>query len=205
MPGTRREFRTSAAAGAAALALPRAARSQGTRQVAAGFATYVTEPSLKPPTLTVATLENPSAGYLFATTLTGPGQRGPGDSTTTTETSSGSGRRVRSRSVSGPRSTRASQCSPGGKGRSHSIGTGSGVGMIVDSSYQPVAQVHAGNGYLADLHEFLITRKGTALITVFDDVTLGPLARRRPARRGRRRHDVSGDRPRNGPGDVRVA
>ena len=30
--------------------------------------------------------------------------------------------------------------------------------------------MHAGNGYLADLHEFHITPQGTALLTVFDPI-----------------------------------
>jgi hypothetical protein len=46
-------------------------------------------------------------------------------------------------------------------------GYGLGEDVILDSSYQPVATVQAGEGYQADLHEFQITPEGTALITVY--------------------------------------
>lgn len=44
-------------------------------------------------------------------------------------------------------------------------GFGEGVGIIVDSAYRTVREVQAGNGHKCDLHEFLITEAGTALIT----------------------------------------
>jgi hypothetical protein len=39
--------------------------------------------------------------------------------------------------------------------------------MIVDRSYRTVAVVRAGNGYSADLHEFQLTRRGTALLDAY--------------------------------------
>ncbi|MEA2147116.1 MAG: hypothetical protein QOG59_2703 [Solirubrobacteraceae bacterium] len=47
------------------------------------------------------------------------------------------------------------------------MGVGTGHDVIVDSSYHPAASVHAANGLTADLHEFELTRAGTALITAF--------------------------------------
>lgn len=44
---------------------------------------------------------------------------------------------------------------------------GQGHYVIVDTRYRPVKEVHAANGYLADLHEFLITGRGTALFTCY--------------------------------------
>jgi hypothetical protein len=44
-------------------------------------------------------------------------------------------------------------------------GIGSGQDMILNSSYQVVKVVSAGNGLSADLHEFQLTPIGTALIT----------------------------------------
>ncbi len=44
-------------------------------------------------------------------------------------------------------------------------GVGSGQDMILSSSYQVVKVVDAGNGLSADLHEFELTPRGTALIT----------------------------------------
>jgi hypothetical protein len=44
-------------------------------------------------------------------------------------------------------------------------GVGSGEDVILNSSYQLVKVVNAGNGLTADLHEFELTPRGTALIT----------------------------------------
>jgi hypothetical protein len=49
-------------------------------------------------------------------------------------------------------------------------GFGQGEEIVDNSSYQQIARVRAGNGYLADLHEFRITPQGTGLLTVFDPV-----------------------------------
>jgi hypothetical protein len=46
-------------------------------------------------------------------------------------------------------------------------GIGVGQDVIYDSSYTPVAAVRAANGLNADLHEFQLTRAGTALITAY--------------------------------------
>lgn len=49
-------------------------------------------------------------------------------------------------------------------------GYGIGECVIVGSDYRPLARVRAGNGLHADLHEFVITPRGTALITVYHPV-----------------------------------
>jgi hypothetical protein len=46
-------------------------------------------------------------------------------------------------------------------------GVGGGYYQIYDTSYHKVADVRAGNGLVADLHEFHITPRDTALITVY--------------------------------------
>jgi hypothetical protein len=46
-------------------------------------------------------------------------------------------------------------------------GDGTGTGVIYDSTYRKIAGVHAGNGYAFDLHEFTLTPRGTALITIY--------------------------------------
>jgi hypothetical protein len=48
-----------------------------------------------------------------------------------------------------------------------SVGIGSGQGVIYDTSYRQLAVVNAGNGLSADLHEFQLTPRGTALITAY--------------------------------------
>ena len=39
--------------------------------------------------------------------------------------------------------------------------------MIYDAGYRRIAAVRAGNGYRADLHDFTLTPRGTALITIY--------------------------------------
>jgi hypothetical protein len=56
------------------------------------------------------------------------------------------------------------------QGNVNKAGIGQGVGVIEDSSYRPVAIVHAGNGFNADLHEFQLTPQNTALITAYRPV-----------------------------------
>jgi hypothetical protein len=53
------------------------------------------------------------------------------------------------------------------QGQVSAAGHGAGKGMIVDTSYQPVATVAAGEGYAADVHEFHLTSRGTAYMTVY--------------------------------------
>jgi len=50
------------------------------------------------------------------------------------------------------------------QGRILKLGFGQGEDEIYASNYQPLARVVAGNGYRADLHEFLLTASGTAWI-----------------------------------------
>jgi arylsulfotransferase ASST len=47
------------------------------------------------------------------------------------------------------------------------LGVGFGVDEVFDSSYRHVAQIRAGNGYWADLHDAQITPQGSALITAY--------------------------------------
>ncbi|GAA1956724.1 arylsulfotransferase family protein [Kitasatospora viridis] len=50
-------------------------------------------------------------------------------------------------------------------------GPASGVDEIYDEHYRKIAEVHAGNGYTADGHEFLITPQNTALILAYSVTT----------------------------------
>jgi hypothetical protein len=49
-------------------------------------------------------------------------------------------------------------------------GYGLGEDLIADRSYTDIAHVRAGNGEQADLHEFQLTPRGTALITAYDPI-----------------------------------
>jgi hypothetical protein len=57
-----------------------------------------------------------------------------------------------------------------GKNAPTGPGAGQGVNYVLDSSYRQIATVDAGNGLSADLHEFRITPRGTALITVYHPI-----------------------------------
>jgi hypothetical protein len=49
-------------------------------------------------------------------------------------------------------------------------GFGQGEEIIDNTSYQQIGAVRAGNGFLADLHEFRITADNTAVLTVFNPI-----------------------------------
>jgi hypothetical protein len=166
---SRREFLVLSGAGISALAFPGRFARAGTRAAPAGFAKFVTEPSLKPPTVTVTTLANPAPGHLFVASLTGPGQRGP-------MIFDNHGRVVWFRRLNKPAINFRRQIYAGKpvltwwEGVISPTGIGQGEGVIVDESYKTVARVNAGNGFQADVHEFLLTPKGTALLTIFNTV-----------------------------------
>jgi hypothetical protein len=54
-----------------------------------------------------------------------------------------------------------------------SHGEGDGNYAIVDRSYRPVARVRPGNGLVGDIHEFKLTARGSALMTIFHRVRSG--------------------------------
>jgi len=53
------------------------------------------------------------------------------------------------------------------QGNIASLGVGFGTDYVYDSSYRQVAQIRAGNGYWADLHEVKLTPAGAAFITAY--------------------------------------
>jgi hypothetical protein len=168
---TRRAFLATAAGTAVGAAVPGVAAAGARTGSARGFATFRSEPSLRVPTLSVAKRTTPSPGLLFVTTLTGPGQRGPmivddrGNLVWF--------RRTSKVAINFDRQTyRGKPVLTWWEGDITQIGTGAGEGVILDTSYQEVARVRAGNGYAADVHELLLTPQGTALITVYDQKTV---------------------------------
>src|SRR5919202_918120 len=52
-------------------------------------------------------------------------------------------------------------------------GEGDGNYVIVDGSYRTVARVRPRNGLVGDIHEFLLTPRGSALMTIFHRVRVG--------------------------------
>lgn len=53
------------------------------------------------------------------------------------------------------------------RGRLSNVGVGDGWYVIYDTSYRPIAEVRPGNKLAGDVHEFLLTRRDTALVTIY--------------------------------------
>ena len=53
------------------------------------------------------------------------------------------------------------------RGKVSNVGVGTGWYAIYDTSYRPVAEVRPGNGLIGDVHEFLLTSRDTALMTIY--------------------------------------
>ncbi len=60
------------------------------------------------------------------------------------------------------------------QGKISTAGYGHGVIEVEDESYHKVAEIHAGNGYAADLHDFVITPQNTALVLAYNPVVPPP-------------------------------
>ena len=125
-------------------------------------------PDLKPPVLTVSTPDSdPGSGYVFVDSQFAP-QNGP-----MILDSAGNvvwfdplpnndwGMDFRVQSYAGKPVLTWWQ------GQVAATGHGQGKGVIVDTSYQPVATVPAAEGYSSDVHEFLLTSHDTAFITIY--------------------------------------
>jgi Arylsulfotransferase (ASST) len=133
---------------------------------------FASRPDLQPPGLVVS-LRSPltNAGEMFAAPYAGPGPSGP-------MIFEESGNLVWFHPLpKGVEATNLQVQQIGGQpvltwwqGHIPPQGFGQGEEIIADSAYREIDRVHAGNGYLADLHEFHITPQGTALLTVFNPV-----------------------------------
>ena len=53
------------------------------------------------------------------------------------------------------------------RGRLSNVGVGDGWYVIYDDTYRPIAEVRPGNGLVGDVHEFRLTSRDTALITIY--------------------------------------
>ncbi len=134
---------------------------------------YSTAPALTPSTVDITTPAKPGAapGYLLTAPYQGKGSPGPmiaeqdgalvwfqplpeGEEATNLQVQRYEGKPVLT----------------WWQGRILEVGFGQGEDEIYNSSYQHVATVRAGNGYLADLHEIRLTSEGTAWIDAFDPI-----------------------------------
>jgi hypothetical protein len=133
---------------------------------------FRSRPELQPPVLVVSQdSAQATPGDLFAAAYGGPGPSGP-------MIFEGSGNLVWFHPL--PKGTEATNLQvqqydgqpvlTWWQGRIPPQGFGQGEEIIDNTAYREIGRVHAGNGYLADLHEFHITPQGTALLTVFDPI-----------------------------------
>jgi hypothetical protein len=134
---------------------------------------YSSAPTLTPSTVTVTTPAKPGAapGDFFLAPYQGTGSAGPmivdphgqlvwfhslpaGDSATNFQVQSYEDKPVLT----------------WWQGKILGVGFGQGEDLVYNSAYQKIAEVRAGNGYYADLHEVRLTPQGTAWIDVFDPI-----------------------------------
>jgi hypothetical protein len=134
---------------------------------------YHSAPEMHPPTVTIhqAAGTGSAPGFVFTAPFLGPGQWGP------MITDSNGGlvwfRQVPAGDDAADFRTQAYR----GKndltwwqGRTLQFGYGQGEDVIVNANYHTVAVVKAGNGLLADEHEFLVTPKGSAWVLAYSPV-----------------------------------
>jgi hypothetical protein len=131
---------------------------------------FRSEPTFTPPVLTVTTPANGVApGYLFTGTVTGPGQRGPAildnaGNIVWFEPSSGAVINLRPQ-VYGDEPVLTWWYGAVNNGIS------AGKVTLMNASYETIATVAGGNGFQADLHEFLLTPQKTALLTAYNTIS----------------------------------
>lgn len=133
---------------------------------------FRTRPDLEPPGVVVsATSAQSAAGDIFAAPYSGPGQAGP-------MIFDEQGNLIWFKPV--PKEDAAANLQVQqleGKtvltwwqGYIPPQGFGEGEEIIDNTSYQQIGTVRAGNGYMADLHDFHITPQNTAVLTAFDPI-----------------------------------
>ncbi|HEY2719788.1 MAG TPA: arylsulfotransferase family protein [Solirubrobacteraceae bacterium] len=129
---------------------------------------FVTQPKLLPPTVRITTT-TPAAspGDIFLTANAGRGQNGA-------MIINGAGQLVWFKpAATGNAVTDLQVTSYEGKPvlaywEGHiDLGVGFGSDTLLGTNYKPVAQVHAGNGYYADLHELQLEPQGSAYLTAY--------------------------------------
>jgi hypothetical protein len=128
---------------------------------------FYSHPDLRPPRLTVLKAAEKSDRYLFLAPSSGPGQRGVlilddrGEVVWFRPTSPATAMNFRTALFKGQ------PVLTWWEGKAE-LGLGRGVHVIVDSTYREIARMPAGAGRQSDLHEFMITPRGTAIITSYE-------------------------------------
>ncbi len=185
-PLTRGQFlRTAGGVAAAILASPGRSRAASPTP---SHQTFVSRPDLRPPTVSVSPAPARGEGFAFL----GPTSNGGAQSGAMIVDQAGqliwfepvaSGRWVSNFRVQQYRNGPVLTWWAGEVDAASGYGRGSGV--VLDSGYRQVAQIRAGNGRKADLHELLLTPEGTALLTCFPEVVSADLSHLGGPTRGR--------------------
>jgi hypothetical protein len=135
----------------------------------AGVQSFSSRPDLQPPALTVTAQSSAvGAGDVFVAPYAGPGQSGP-------MILDPSGSMIWFKPLPPHISATNLQVQQYGgqpvltwwQGTITGHGFGLGEDVIANSTYTEIAHVHAGNGLRADLHEFQLTPRATALVTAY--------------------------------------
>jgi hypothetical protein len=138
---------------------------------------FRSRPDLAPPAITVSTHAAPGSpaatpgSYVFASPYNGPGPAGPlifdeaGNVVWFSPLPSGiDAANLQVQDLDG------APVLTYWRGRIPPQGFGEGEEVILNNSYREVGRVHAGNGYKADLHDFHIGPRDTALLTAFNPI-----------------------------------
>jgi hypothetical protein len=161
---SRGRFLGLAGSALATAALPRTARAAPS---APAVVSFPSRPDLEPPGVQVtAPALGTAAGLVFTATSAGPGSRGPlilddrGEVVWFRPLAQRTAMDFRVQRFRGePVLTWWEGTITGGYG--------AGEYVVADTSYRELRRVRAGNGYRGDLHEFLLTDRGTALLTIY--------------------------------------
>jgi Arylsulfotransferase (ASST) len=134
---------------------------------------FVSRPDLRPPLVAVNTAsETASAGHIFVAPFQITGKAGPGYGALILD---GLGQPIwfKPESTKTAMNLRVQQY----KGKpvitwyeGDVLGGYGGDFIVADQSYREIARVTAGHGEHGDLHEFLLTSRGTALITIYSNI-----------------------------------
>jgi hypothetical protein len=128
---------------------------------------FISRPDLDPPPVTILRAASATApGHLFLAPSSGPGARGPlilddAGQPVWSHPMRLPAMNFRAQTLHGEPVLTWWQALPGG-------GLGRGEHVILDAAYREVARFPAGHGRRSDLHEFLLTGRGTALVTSFE-------------------------------------
>ena len=184
---TRRGFLAAAAVGVAGLALTgvtgcsqtkpgRASASPLRRPAEAWF--FRSRPDLRPPVVRVLeSRRGTSPGYIFLALKKDPDETGPGQDGPMIVDNEGQPIWFHPAPPGEPDTMAFKAQSYRGKPvltwwEGVHTGFGDGEYVIFDDSYKEVGRVRTGNGYPGDHHEFLLTERGTALVTIYADAPM---------------------------------